>query len=109
MSLDIAIMRKEPTICPHCHELVFYDDVEEMSSSGRCWYEFLENVGYYVPYEKRTEDNDWYGKGMELTNEEARYLVEFAKNSGVFNYPNIERIVAVALMNNQRIVINANW
>ena len=36
-----------------------YVDIASTDSGGRLWYDFLERLGYYVPYEKRTKENDW--------------------------------------------------
>lgn len=72
MSLDITIMERKAVRCPHCGEVVNTVDVASTDSGGRLWYDFLEKLGYYVPYEKRTKENDWYGKDMVLDNEQAK-------------------------------------
>lgn len=73
------------------------------------WYDFLERLGYYVPYEKRTEKNDWYGKDMVLDNEQAKQLVDYAVKKEVYNWDGVESVVATALMHENKVVINANW
>ena len=63
MSLDITIKERKEFRCPDCGRLVTTQDIDAEDSGGRVWYGFLESVGYYVPYEKRTKENDWYGGG----------------------------------------------
>ena len=77
MSIDITIKERKEFRCPDCGRLVTTQDVGAECSGGRVWYNFLESVWYYVPYEKRTEENDWYGKDMELTEEQAKQLAQF--------------------------------
>ena len=55
MGLDIVVMERKDVCCPHCGEVITTVDVASTDSSGRLWYDFLERLGYYVPYEKRTE------------------------------------------------------
>ena len=52
MGLDITIMERKDVRCPHCGEVVNTVDVSSTDSGGRLWYDFLERLGYYVPYEK---------------------------------------------------------
>lgn len=107
MGLDIRISRCTENICPHCGKGVGYTVVDSNTSGGRLWYPFLESIGYYVPYDKRTEENDWYGKDMALTTEQAKELFEFLKKT--FQYSDIKFLVAMALAENDTIVINADW
>ena len=65
MSLDITIKERKEFHCPNCGLLVMTQDVGAECSNGRVWYDFIESVGYYVPYEKRTEKKDWYGVDIE--------------------------------------------
>ena len=78
-------------------------------SGGRLWYDFLEKLGYYVPYEKRTKENDWYGKDMILDNEQAKQLVDYAVKKEVYNWDGVERVVTEALAHGNKVVINADW
>lgn len=109
MGLDITIKERKEFRCPECGRLVTTQDIDAERSSGRVWYDFLEPIGYYVPYEKRTEENDWYGKDMELTEEQAEQLVDFVHVHRPCNDMNIAYLVQVALMDGNKIAINANW
>ena len=59
MGLDITIKRRKAIRCPKCNEVVLEQDVDEVDSGGRVWYDILESFGYYVPYDQRTLANDW--------------------------------------------------
>ena len=109
MGLDITIKERKEFHCPDCGRLVTTQDIDAECSGGRVWYGFLESVGYYVPYEARTEENDWYSKDMELSDEQAKQLVDFVSDCQPTEYKAIERLVARALMHGNKVVINANW
>ena len=109
MSLDINFTQRKKKICPHCGKFVDYADIDCVGSGGRAWYPFLESIGYYVPYEQRTEENDWYGKDMVLTEEQAKKLYKFVSEQDVYNDDSVKRIIAVALLENDEIVVNADW
>ena len=109
MSLDITIKERKEFRCPDCGRLVTTQDIDEVSSSGRVWYDFLESVWYYVPYEKRAEENDWYGKDMELTEEQAKQLAQFVSDNQPYNARDVECLVARALLHGNKVVINADW
>ena len=109
MGVDITIKERDEFRCPDCGRLVIEQDICEEWSSGRVWYDFLESIGYYVPYEKRTDENDWYGNDMELTEEQAIQLADFAFNNQTCNDRGIECLVARALMSGNKVVINADW
>lgn len=109
MGLDITVMERKAVRCPHCGEVVNTVDVSGTDSSGSLWYDFLERLGYYVPYEKRTEKNDWYGKDMVLDNEQAKQLVDYAVKKEVYNWDGVERVVTEALAHGNKVVINADW
>lgn len=109
MGLDITVMEYKDIRCPHCGEVVNTVDVSSTDSSGRLWYDFLERLGYYVPYEKRTEKNDWYGKDMVLDNEQAKQLVDYAVKKEVYNWDGVESVVTEALAHGNKVVINADW
>lgn len=68
-----------------------------------------QKLGYYVPYEKRTKENDWYGKDMVLDNEQAKQLVDYAVKKEVYNWDGVEWIVTEALAHGNKVVINADW
>lgn len=52
MGLDIVVMERKDVRCPHCGEVITTVDVASTDSGGSLWYDFLERLGYYVPYEK---------------------------------------------------------
>ena len=110
MSLDVRFCEDKAVHCPHCGKLVKMERVACEPSCGREWYDILEEVGYYVPHDKRTEENDWYGKDMLLTTEQAEKLYWF-----VMNHPDIYRsyavsgLIARAVMNKNTVVVNADW
>ena len=109
MSLDITIKERKEFRCPDCGRLVTTRDIDAEGSNGRGWYDFLEIVGYYVPYEKRTEENDWYGEDMILTKEQAKQLADFVSENKPYNAHDIECLVASALLHGNKVVINADW
>ena len=109
MRLDITIKERKDFCCPDCGRLVTTQDIDAECSSGRVWYDFLEPIGYYVPYEKRTDENDWYGEDMVLTEEQAKQLADFVSNNQPYNARNVEWLVARALMRGNKVIINADW
>lgn len=109
MGLDIKIKQKHIIRCSECGNFVEARIVSEAYSGGRAWYPFLESVGYYVPYDKRTEDNDWYGKDMELTKEQSNYLFRYCQDEEVYNYHEVASLVAVSEAMGDAVVINADW
>ena len=109
MSLDITIREQQEFRCPDCGRLVTTQDIGAECSGGRVWYNFLEPIGYYVPYEKRTKENDWYGLDMVLSEEQAKQLAQFVVDYQPSNYGSIEDMVARALMRGNKVVINADW
>ena len=109
MSLDITIKERKEFRCPDCGRLVTTQDIDAEDSGGRVWYDFLESVGYYVPYEKRTEENDWYGEDMALTEEQAEQLADFVSDNQPYNAQYVECLVARALLDGNKVVINADW
>ena len=109
MSLDITIREQQEFRCPDCGRLVTTQDIDAECSGGRVWYGFLESVGYYVPYEARTEENDWYSKDMVLTEEQAKQLADFVSDNQPYNYMDVEGLVARALLHGNKVVINSSW
>ena len=110
MSLDITIRERKEFRCPDCGRLVTTQDIGATEySGGRVWYNFLEPIGYYVPYEKRTKENDWYGEDMVLTEEQAKQLAQFVSDYQPTDYDDIEVLVARALLHGNKVVINADW
>ena len=109
MSLDITFKQRKAITCPKCGEIVDYKIVCSASSGGRAWYDFLEPIGYYVPHHLRTENNDWYGKDMVLTEKQAREAHQFVKTNSVFDLDNICGLIADALLEGDDVVVNADW
>ena len=109
MSLDIIIKELKEFRCPDCGQLVTTQNIDAECSSGRVWYDFLESVGYYVPYEKRTEENDWYGEDMVLTEAQAKQLADFVSDNKPYNARDVECLVARSLLHGNKVVINADW
>ena len=109
MSLDITIKEREEFRCPDCGRLVTTQDIDVESSSGRVWYDFLQGVGYYTEGDNPTEENDWYGEDMVLTEEQAKQLAQFVSDYQPNNYNEIEGLVARALLHGNKVVINADW
>ena len=109
MSLDITIKERKELRCPDCGRLVTTQDVGAECSGGRVWYNFLESVGYYVPFENRTKENDWYGEDMVLNEEQAKQLADFVSDNQPYNAQYVECLVARALMRGNKVVINADW
>lgn len=110
MSLDIRFTQQKKRVCPHCgKELAEPLVIDTEDSCGRVWYPFLESIGYYVPYEERTEDNDWCGKDMVLTKEQAERVYRFATQNDVYNCRMIAMLIASAIMEGDDVVVNAGW
>ena len=109
MSLDITIKERKEYRCPDCGRLVTTQDIDEADSGGRAWYNFLEQIGYYVPCGKRTEENDWYGEDMVLAEEQAKQLADFVSEYQPYYAKPIYGLVARALMRGNKVVINADW
>ena len=111
MSLDISFTAQEGVVCPKCGEVVAARPVDCAESGGRVWYDILEELGYYVPYEQRTEENDWYGKDMVLTKEQADKVYMFVKKNCEYLYNGyaIKGLIASALADGNSIVVNADW
>ena len=109
MSLDITIKERKEFRCPDCGRLVTTQDIDADYSGGRVWYDFLQGVGYYVEDDNPTEENDWYGKDMELSNEQSKQLADFVSEYQPYKAQYVECLVARALMHGNKVVINADW
>lgn len=110
MGLDIRFREESHVYCPHCGKCTGHKIEAEYGSGGRGWYPFLESIGYYVPFDQRTEENDWYGKDMVLTDEQVMEAYVFAKNnSGLYDACEIKNMLADAMVSKNRIVVNADW
>ena len=109
MGLDIIIKELKEFRCPDCGQLVTTQNIDAECSSGRVWYDFLESVGYYVPYEKRTEENDWYGEDMVLSEEQEKQLADFVSDNLPYHWVAINNLIASAMLHGNKVVINADW
>lgn len=106
MSLDITFKHKERIICPKCGELAGHREVNSVGTGGRAWYPFLESIGYYVP---NSDKDEWYGKDMILTKEQAQRAFEFAHDEELYNWHEVTGMIAYALCKKDDIAINADW
>jgi hypothetical protein len=110
MSLDIRFTERKNIVCPECGCIVTTKNVRAVTSGGRSWYPILEKIGYYVPYEQRTRENDHYGKDMVLTPEQAEEVYRLVKeHPELYCQDDIQGLIAVALFNENAVVINADW
>ena len=109
MGLDITIKEVEEIHCPDCGRLVTTKEVDEVESSGKVWYDILTKLGYYVPYEQRNETNDWYGRDMTLTSEQAQDLFDFVEREKPYPAHDLSAVIAHAIARGNQVVINADW
>ena len=109
MSLDITIKERKEFRCPDCGRLVTTQDIDAEDSGGRVWYDFLQVVGYYAEGDNPTEENDWYGKDMVLTEAQTKQLADFVSDNQPYNARDVECLVARALLHGNKVVINADW
>lgn len=111
MGLDITVCRCHAKKCPHCGKPFGETIIDQVDSCGRFWVEYLEEIGYYVPYEIREKEpeRDFYGKDMTLTTEQAKRLAAFAKAYDLYNWAIIAELVDRAIENGSFVVINADW
>lgn len=111
MGLDITVCRCHMEKCPHCGKPIRGTILDQVDSCWRFWNEYLEKIGYYVPYEirKKEPERDFYGKDMTLTTEQAKRLAEFAEVHELYNWASIAWLVDCAIENGSFAVINADW
>lgn len=109
MSLDITFKEIRLVSCPHCGEIVAGEVVSCGVGGGKGWYPFLESVGYYVPHDKLTKENDWYGRDMHLTREQTEELYQFIKKRPNIYGQEAMGMIAKALLDGNTIAINADW
>ena len=109
MGLDITIKEQKEFRCPECGRLVTTLDINAECSHGRVWYDFLQGVGYYVEDDNQTEEKDWYGEDMILTEKQAKQLADFVSDNQPYNARDVECLIAMALMHGNKVVINADW
>ena len=109
MGLDITIKEQKEFRCPECGRLVTTLNINAECSHGRVWYDFLQGVGYYVEDDNQTEEKDWYGEDMILTEKQAKQLADFVSDNQPYNARDVECLIAMALMHGNKVVINADW
>lgn len=109
MGLDIRIIHQTKITCPECGTVVDTKVVDCVGSGGRDWYGVLESIGYYVPFEQRTEENDWYGKDMILTDEQIDKIMKFLDGQSVIEAVSAKSLIALAKYEGHDVVINADW
>ena len=109
MGLDITIKEQKEFRCPECGRLVTTLDINAECSHGRVWYDFLQGVGYYVEDDNQTEEKDWYGEDMILTEKQAKQLADFVSDNQPYNARDVECLIAMALMHGNKVTINADW
>ena len=110
MSLDITVKVQQPIICSHCGEIVDYKTIEEIDSGGRVWYDYLESIGYYVPYEKwKNGEKDKYGENMILSETQIELMKKYIQNHNIYYGNAIFNAVSEAQINGDSVVINADW
>ena len=104
MSLDITIKERKEFRCPDCGRLVTTKDIDEECSGGRLWYNFLELIGYYVPYEKRTSIN-LIAKEFNVANPKADALALFGVQSN-FSPDEQKTYASMLERNSEKVGIN---
>ena len=110
MSVDVTFRTQEKVCCPHCGFVVSTEDSGVAECSGRGWYPLLEELGYYVPWDQRTEENNWYGKDMELTPEQTLAAHRFIKkHPDLYGGDEARALLADALLEDLVVTINADW
>lgn len=78
MGLSVKFKQQKNYFCPDCGKLVVTIDEDEVPCGGSTWYEYLEKIGYYVPYNDiKDSPYDWYGKDMVLDKEKIEALQDF--------------------------------
>lgn len=97
MGFDIKVLRYDVGKCTHCGKPIKGTIQDCEYSGGRVWKEYLEKIGYYVPYE------------MTLTSEQAKDLATFAREHYLYNWASIVALVDRAIESGSFVVINANW
>lgn len=111
MGLNITVSRYDVGKCPHCGKPIKGTFRDYVVSGGRACKEYLEEIGYYAPYEIREKnpERDFYGKDMTLTAEQAKLLAVFAKDHELYSWVSIVALVDYAIENGEFVVINADW
>lgn len=109
MSLDITIKLQKEHRCPDCGKLVFLETVHEVESAGKEWYNFLIDVGYYIPHNTNYGNTDWYGQDMVLSELSVKSLFAFVHDVQPYHYDLIFGLINEAKTHGLRVTINADW
>ena len=111
MGFSITVNRCDVDKCPHCGKPIRGTIRDYEYSGGRSWKEYLEKIGYYVPYEIREKEpeRDFYGKDMTLTSEQSKYRAIFARKHELYNWASIAALVNRAIKDGDFVVINVDW
>lgn len=91
MGFSITVSRCDVDNCPHCGKPIRGTIRDYEYSGGRVWKDYLEKIGYYVPYEIREKEpeRDFYGKDMTLTSEQAKdHPVKTRQSEFLKKFPN---------------------
>lgn len=112
MSLDITVKVQRPIICPHCGDIVDYETIKETNSGGSVWYNYLESVGYYVPFEKKLNGagvEDKYGEDMILSEAQIELMKKYIQGHDIYYGNTIFNTISEAQIDGDDVVINADW
>lgn len=109
MGLDIEFRRQKKVTCPQCHCLVKYEESDVAYSQGRAWYPFLEQIGYYVPHDQITEENNWYGKDKILIDKQVKDAYKFVRTHEVYCGRDVAWLLMLAMAEDDDVIVNANW
>jgi hypothetical protein len=110
MGLNISFKLKQKVTHWRSGDLIKYIDVDCVESEGRVWYPFLEEIGYYIPHELLTEENNWYGKDMTLSTEQIMNAWKFVTSNPIYQRNIIRSLLAEAIVNDDlTVAINADW
>lgn len=110
MGLDLTFKEVRPLRCPHCGLEVKTEIKDCVYTEGRGWYPLLESLGYYVPFEKRTDETDWYGKDMILTYEQVDEVWWYvSKHPELYYSESVLGLIVRAKMVKNKVAINADW
>lgn len=111
MEFGITVIQCDVAKCPNCDEPIIGTIHDFVDSCGCSLEEYLEKIGYYVPYEIREKEPDRYFccKDMMLTSEQAKDLATFAREHDLYNWASIVALVDRAIENGDSVVIDADW
>lgn len=111
MGLDVTVRIERPVFCPHCGEVVDWKAAKKVESFGRVWFDYLEFIGYYIPYEimQKTGKQDKYGQDVVLTNDQIKMMKSFLMHNDVPYGNIIYEAIRDVVKDSHGVVINADW